>query len=126
MPSYKEHFKIMQEKKEKCYQSYNQEIFSVVGDLAIKVVEQAIEADAAKNFKRHLGGHRERINYAEQHISKQAAKNIKELFSIYSRLGYDGRNGIRAKRAVALVSSILKTLERRWGENIGTQYSERP
>lgn len=94
--------------------------------MAIKVVEQAIEADAHSKFNRHLGGHDERIRYAERYISEEVSKNIKELFFIYGRLGYDGRDGIRARRAIALINNILKELEKRWGEKLGIEHPERP
>lgn len=126
MPSFERHFGIMQEKKEDVYRAYKEGKFSVVGDLAIKIVEQALEADAFRSLKRHLGGHDERISYATRHLSREIGMRVSELFRIYGRLGYDGEDGIRAKRAVALVNEILEFMERKWGEKIGIEHPERP
>jgi len=116
---------MMQEKKEEVYNAYHEGKYSVVGDLAIKVVEQALEADACRKVKRHLGGHEERMQHATHHLSRDIGRKVGELFRIYGRLGYDGEDGIRAKRALALVNEVLEFLERKWGEKIGIEHPER-
>jgi hypothetical protein len=60
-------------------------------------VEEAIELHASK-FNRHLGSHTERRNWARSHYSREVQVALDELFRIYRDLGYDGRNGAKAKR----------------------------
>ena len=90
---------------------------TVVGDLGTKVVEQLIEADAAKE-NTHFGTHLERHQFSIDRYPKEIYAAMKKVWFAYGDLGYDGVNGDRAKRAIRNFDRILKFFENRFGEQI--------
>lgn len=88
-----------------------------VGESAIKAVEQMIEFHAAKEFGRDLGDHEPRMRWRKRRYDNKIARMIFELFSIYGQLGYEGSDGIKAKRAIALVKMIAEYIGEKVGED---------
>ena len=82
--------------------------------MAIKAVEQALEADAARaKIPKHFGEHEERMRYVKS-LSEEIYQKARKLWFIYGDLGYDGVNGDRAKKAISYVDAIIKFFEERW------------
>ncbi len=79
---------------------------TVVGDLGTKVVEQLIEADAARN-NAHFGDHRSRHEYSNENYPLHINRAMRKIWFAYADLGYDGVNG---KRAQAVVSVFGRSL----------------
>lgn len=117
MGDFNKHAKLLKEKLVSLVDALNAGRPSVVGDLALKVVEQALEAHAAI-LRRHLGSHEDRKIWAENKYHN-VAKLMRELFTVYGELGYEGLNGIRAKKAYGLVKSILKKIQDDAGIDFG-------
>jgi len=114
MGDFKKHFELMKEKQAAAHQALGSKQHSVVGDLAIKAVEQAIEADAARGkIPRHFGEHEERLKYLKS-LSEELYQKARKLWFIYGDLGYDGVDGERARRAMGYVNAIIKFFEERW------------
>jgi len=63
MGDFKKHLSIAKEKLDALTTAYRNGQHTVVGDLGTKVVEQLIEADAARS-SRHFGKHIDRHRYA--------------------------------------------------------------
>jgi len=61
MGTFKKHLDIAREKLKSVNEAYRRQRHTVVGDLATKVVEQLVEADAART-DRHFGSHQENSN----------------------------------------------------------------
>ncbi len=96
--------------------------FSNVGLLALRALEQMIEACAAKenlHFHEHpKTAHRNRRSWLrDRHPDLLSAWD--ELWGIYGALGYGGVNGGRAERALEVLKRCLTTLSRREGVKIG-------
>ena len=89
--------------------------YSNVGLLAIKSLEQAIEACAAREglhfHERPWSAHRNRREWLQQHFP-QLIDIWNELWSIYGTLGYEGIDGRNARRAVNLLREALIVLGR--------------
>lgn len=92
--------------------------FSVVGDLAVKAVEQAIEAVASLEGKHfHTDprtAHANRIRWVKEKFPAVSA-DIDMLWGAYGMLGYEGADGERAKKALEAMERILDVLEREAG-----------
>ena len=117
MNDFQKHLEIMKEKLRATRRAYRDEEFTVVGDLAIKVVEQALEAEAARDRK-HLGDHRKRFELAEEIFPGRMFNEMRKLWFIYGDLGYDGTNGNKAERAMRILEEIVQFFEKRWGIEI--------
>jgi hypothetical protein len=63
MGNYKKHLQIAREKLKAVRDAFDKGLYTVVGDIATKVVEQLIEADAARE-NIHFGTHRERHQFS--------------------------------------------------------------
>lgn len=113
MGDFDKHLKIMHEKLGSTYRAYENKEYTVVGDLAVKVVEQAIEADASREGK-HLGDHKYRFECAQKVLSKDLFWKMRKIWFIYGDLGYDGVDGERAKQALKHLNDILDFFEKRW------------
>jgi len=109
------HTKAAREKRLAALDEYEKKRYVVVGDLAIKTVEQAIEATAAsegKHFHSHpKSAHSNRIRWIKKKLPT-LSKDIDELWGAYGALGYEGINGERAKRAIAAMERVLNEIER--------------
>lgn len=124
MGEFERHFRLMNEKKETAYDAFEKHNNSSVGDEAIKVVEQALEADAFKFSKRHFGEHEPRFSYARKIFPREIFEKMRKLWFAYEDLGYDGINGFRAKQSLFLMNNILEFFEKRWGVKIGIKKIE--
>ena len=88
-----------------------------VGNLGTKVVEQLVEADAARTGK-HIGTHPDRQDYAKREFPGYVNVAMKRVWFAYGDLGYDGVNGKRAKEIVVNLNKVLEFFEGRFGERI--------
>ena|SRR3972149_7035244 len=94
---------------------YEKKRYMVVGDLAIKTVEQAIEALAALEGKHcHLlprSAHSNRVRWIKERFPS-LSKDVDDLWSAYGALGYEGIDGERAEKAIAAMERVLDEIER--------------
>ncbi len=90
---------------------------TVVGDLGTKVVEQLIEADAARNNE-HFGDHRSRHEYSNKNYPLHINRAMRKIWFAYADLGYDGANGKRANAVVNNLKVIIKFFSKRFGIRI--------
>ena len=90
--------------------------YMVVGDLAIKAVEQAIEALAALDgvhFHLHpRSAHSNRMRWVKEKF-QLLSKDIDELWGAYGALGYEGIDGERAKKVIDCMERVLGEFESR-------------
>jgi hypothetical protein len=106
----------MKENVEGTKSEYGAGRFSNVGLLAIKALEQAIEACVAKEGL-HLHehpptAHVKRREWLKTH-NPDLVKDWDTLWLIYGELGYGGEDGKKAKRAVQTLQHLIKNLEER-------------
>lgn len=108
------HVKAAREKKLAALDEFDKKRYIVVGDLAIKTVEQAIEALAALegvHFHLHLrSAHRERLRWVKEKFPF-LSKDVDELWGAYGALGYEGIDGERAKKVVECMERVLGEFE---------------
>jgi len=108
------HIKAAREKGLAALEEYEKKRYMVVGDLAIKTVEQAIETLAALEGKHfHLSprsAHMSRIRWMKEKFPS-LSKDIDELWGAYGALGYEGIDGERAKKAIAAMERVLDGIE---------------
>ncbi len=117
MGDLKRHLSIAREKMKSVSEAYSRKRHSVVGDLATKVVEQLVEADAAKSGK-HFGSHQERQEYSNANFPKEINKATQKIWFAYGDLGYDGTNGKRAKTVMGNLNKLVNFFEERFDEKI--------
>ena len=109
------HIKAAREKRLAALDEYEKKRYMVVGDLAIKTVEQAIEALAALEDEHFHAFPRSAHSNSMHWIKKKLpslSKDTDELWGAYGALGYEGINGERAKRAIAAMERVLHEIER--------------
>jgi hypothetical protein len=111
------HLRIAQEKLAATEEAYRNQQHTVVGDLAIKVVEQLIEADAASH-NMHFGAHQERQAYTNREYPHQITVAMRKIWFAYGDLGYDGTNGHRARLVMRHLKTVAQFLEKRLGKQI--------
>ena len=122
MGDFAKHITMAREKMGSVREAYTKKRYAVVGDLAIKVGEHLVEADAAR-VKRHLGGHRQRQNYSKATFPPEIWLAICRLYDAYGDLGYDGTNGGRAQVVMNELWTVVEFFEGEFGERItGAQY----
>ena len=109
------HLKAAQEKRLAALDEYAKKSNSVVGDLAIKAVEQAIEVLAASEGKHFhtnpRSAHSNRTRWIKEKFPS-LSKDIDELWGAYGALGYEGVNGERAEKAISAMERIFNEIER--------------
>jgi hypothetical protein len=107
------HIQLAKEKRQGALREFSAEAYSNTADLALKAVEQAIEAVAAKrdvHFHVHpRTAHAERRNWVSENLP-QVLNFLKVLWDAYGRLGYGGSDGDRAKKAVEAMESALNEI----------------
>lgn len=110
------HRKLSKEKMEAALDEVVKKRYSVVGDLAVKAVEQAIEAAASlEEIHFHTSprtAHVNRISWAKQKFPS-LAKEIDELWGAYGALGYEGVDGERAERVIRAMERVLDEIGKR-------------
>jgi len=117
MGDFKKHLKLAKEKLKATISAYHSKQNTVVGDLGTKVVEQLIEADAARNNE-HFGDHQSRHEYSNKNYPNKINKAMRKIWFAYGDLGYDGIDGQRAKDVIENLKKIVKFFEERFGVNI--------
>ncbi len=117
MGDYQKHIGMAREKLKAVRTAFKERQHTVVGDLCTKVVEQLVEADAARE-NTHFGTHLERHQFSESRYPREINTAMKKVWFAYGDLGYDGLNGDRAKKAIANLNKILRYFEKQFGEQI--------
>jgi hypothetical protein len=117
MGDFSKHLELAKEKLEVTFEAYRKKQMTVVGDLGTKVVEQLIEADAARNNE-HFGDHRSRHEYSNKNFPAHINETMRKIWFAYADLGYDGVNGKRAKAVIDNLKIIIKFFEKRFGIKI--------
>jgi len=117
MGEFKKHLDIAKEKLKAVAAAYKSKQHTVVGDLGTKVVEQSVEADAAR-VNEHYGTHSERHKYSNKNFPAEINKAMRKVWFAYGDLGYDGTDGKRAKAVISNLNKIIKYFEKRFGEKI--------
>lgn len=113
------HSRIAREKRDAVLDEFLKRRFTVVGDLVLKAVEQAIEAVAAALAGEHFHvnprtAHAQRVRWVKQNFPEVGA-DIDVVWGVYGDLGYNGLDGNRAKDAVEAMERILNAIEKRTG-----------
>jgi len=110
------HLRLSKEKREAALDEFSKARYTVVGDMVLKAVEQAIEAVASKEGKHfHTNprtAHALRVKWAKENFPEIAA-DLDAVWSAYGDLGYDGLDGKRAKEAVGAMERIIDAIEKR-------------
>jgi len=116
MGTTKEHAKIAIENLEGVKDEYKAARYSNVGLLALRALEQMVEACAAKenlHFHEHPRvAHRDRRDWLKSH-HPDLVKEWDALWLIYGTLGYGGVNGGKAREALKIAEKTVKELARR-------------
>ncbi len=117
MGDFEKHLKLAKEKLKATLKAYHEKQNTVVGDLGTKVVEQLVEADAARN-NGHFGDHQSRHEYSNRKFPSLINKAMRKIWFAYGDLGYDGVNGKRAKEVTKNLKVIVGFFEERFGIKI--------
>jgi len=117
MGDFQKHIELAKEKLKITLTAYYGLQFTVVGDLGVKVVEQLVEADAARNNE-HFGDHQSRHEYSNKNFPFKINKAMRKIWFAYGDLGYDGINGKRAKAVIDNLDIIITFFEKRFGLKI--------
>lgn len=116
MSDVERHAAAAREKRLAAVEELGKKRYLVVGDLALKTVEQAIEAAAALEGKHfHLqprSAHGSRLRWVKERFPA-LSKDVDELWGAYGALGYEGIDGERARKVVEAMERVLDELERR-------------
>ena len=107
------HIEIAKEKLQGTITAYNNKQNTIVGDLAIKVIEQLVEADAFSQGK-HFGDHPSRHNFSNKNYPKEINDAMRKVWFAYGDLGYDGVNGKEAKIVMENLKKVAKFFEKRF------------
>ena len=112
------HAKLAREKRAATLEEFEKGRYTVVGDLAVKAVEQAIEALASKEGEHfHLNprtAHAMRFKWVKERFPDLSG-DLDELWGAYGLLGYDGADGEIAKRVVEAMERVIEEFERKSG-----------
>ena len=117
MGDFNKHIELAKEKLGAAVDAYRKKQSTVVGDLGTKVVEQLVEADAARNNE-HFGDHQSRHEYSNRNFPKEVNAAMRKVWFAYGDLGYDGVNGKRAKEVMDNLRIIIEFFEKRFGVKI--------
>ncbi len=113
MGDFQKHLGLVKEKLRATINAYNNRQNTVVGDLGTKVVEQLVEADAARKGE-HFGDHQSRHEYSNKNFPVGINKAMRKVWFAYGDLGYDAINGKRAKRVMDNLKIIIEFFEKRF------------
>ena len=113
MGAFEKHINLAKEKLGATREAFADKKNTVVGDLAIKVVEQLIEADIARKGE-HFGDHKSRHDYSIKEFPENINKSMRKIWFAYGDLGYDGVNGNRAKIVMENLRIVIKFFEERF------------
>jgi len=114
----KHHSKLAREKRAGALAELSERRYTNVGDLALKAVEQGIEACASRGglhfHTQPRSAHAERSRWLKENFP-ELAKAFDTLWGLYADLGYDGLDGERAGKAVEAMERILDVLREKTG-----------
>lgn len=113
MGDFEKHLELTKEKFKATINAYHNKQITVVGDLGTKVVEQLVEADAARS-NIHFGDHKSRHEYSNKNFPPEINKTMRKIWFAYGDLGYDGINGKRAKQVIDNLKIIIEFFEKRF------------
>jgi hypothetical protein len=120
MGTSREHARLAKENLNGAKEEYRSDRYSNVGLLALRSLEQMVEACAAVenlHFHQHpRTAHRNRRSWLRSHHAG-LVKAWDQLWSIYGALGYGGVNGKRAEQALKVLDEVFREL--RIGEKAG-------
>ena len=112
------HVKLAKEKMYAAMEEFQKGRYTVVGDLAIKAIEQAIEAAASiEGMHFHIEpriAYANRVRWIKDRFPS-TSKDIDMLWGAYGSLGYEGVDGERAEKVLEAMERILDELERKTG-----------
>lgn len=114
MGDFSKHINLARQKLKVSFMAYSEKQMTAVGDLGTKVVEQLVEADAAR-VNQHFGDHRSRHTYSNKYFPKDINTAMRKIWFAYADLGYDGVNGNRAKQVIENLKKIVEFFEKRFG-----------
>jgi hypothetical protein len=118
MGSLEHHLRLSREKRDAALEEYEKKRYTVVGDLAIKAVEQAIEALASlEGLHFHTdprSAHANRMTWVKRSFPELSGY-VDMLWGAYGTLGYEGVDGERAKKALEAMRVILDGFEGKAG-----------
>ncbi len=118
MGSLEHHRRLSKEKKDASFEEYEKKRYTVVGDLAIKAVEQAIEALASLDgLHFHISprsAHANRISWVKRKFPELSG-HVDMLWGAYGMLGYEGVDGERAGKVLEAMEAILNGFEEKTG-----------
>jgi len=112
------HARITKEKRAGAIDEFRKRRFSNVADLALKAVEQAIEAAASRDdlhfHKDPRSAHMERATWLKRTFP-ELGPTYDLLWGSYGLLGYDCIDGERAEKVVESMEVILNGIESKTG-----------
>jgi len=118
MGTAKYHLRLAKENFEGAVSEFSAKRYSNVGLLAIKALEQLIEACAAKEqlhfHETPKTAHANRRKWLELHYPN-LIKYWEQLWSIYGILGYGGIDGERAEKAIKILKRVFKEIGEKEG-----------
>lgn len=123
MGDFNKHLELAEEKLRAAIGAFHKKQSTVVGDMGTKVVEQLVEADAARNNE-HFGDHQSRHEYSNRNFPAEVNKAMRKVWFAYGDLGYDGVNGKRAKEVIDNLKIIIGFFEKRFGVKIHEKDTE--
>jgi hypothetical protein len=108
------HVRAAREKRLAALDEFDKKRYMVAGDMAIKAVEQAIEALASLDgVHLHLhprSAHSGRLRWVKEKFPS-LSKDVDELWGAYGALGYEGIDGERAKKVIECMERVLGEFE---------------
>lgn len=115
------HIRLAREKRQGALREFSAGAYSNTADLALKAVEQAVEAVAARcdiHFHVHpRTAHVQRRDWVGKNLP-QVLDFLKVLWDAYGRLGYGGVDGERAKKPVEAMEGALNEIGKSTGIKI--------
>jgi hypothetical protein len=121
MDDSKFHLTLAKEKRDGALREFSSGAYSNTADLALKAVEQAIEAAAAKHdlhfHTEPRTAHVKRREWISGNIPS-VLEHLKIVWDAYGRLGYGGTDGERAKKAVEAMERAMDEI----GKAAGIQF----
>jgi len=124
MATVREHARLAEENLDGAREEYRSSRHSNVGLLALRSLEQMVEACVAEenlHFHQHpRTAHYHRRRWLRSH-HPELVKAWDQLWSIYGALGYGGVNGKRAEQALKILESVFRELKMKEKVQLGEQ-----
>lgn len=78
MGDYNKHLELAREKLKATFDAFDKKQSTVVGDMGTKVVEQLVEADAARS-NTHFGDHQSRHEYSNKNFPVEVNRAMRKV-----------------------------------------------